>query len=105
VGVVSGLDATAVRLSPLRSLHPDDASINPGNSGGPLFNIKRMIGITTAIINYAQGIGSPSPPIWRNRSSPTPLQGEGHPRLAGIGIQEVTAELQKFGQGNPTASW
>jgi serine protease Do len=59
VGVISAKDRS-VRA---RNLNFDgflqtDAAINPGNSGGPLLNLDgEVIGINTAIIPYAQGIG------------------------------------------------
>ncbi|MBI4714640.1 MAG: trypsin-like peptidase domain-containing protein [Nitrospirae bacterium] len=58
VGIVSGLGREDVNLSRYENFIQTDASINPGNSGGPLLNIRgEMIGINTAIINFAQGIG------------------------------------------------
>src|SRR5881396_2074148 len=100
LGVVSGLDRDAVRLSRYEAFIQTDASINPGNSGGPLFNLKgEVIGINTAIINFAQGIGFAIPSnmvqqvVGQLRSKGKVVRG-----WLGIGIQEVTAELAaKFG--------
>jgi S1-C subfamily serine protease len=61
VGVVSALDrsssdigATGKRVGFIQT----DAAINPGNSGGPLLNARgQVIGVNTAIIQGAQGLG------------------------------------------------
>jgi len=59
-GVVSAT-GRSIRTEPeklLENLIQTDAAINPGNSGGALINLKgKIIGINTAIIPYAQGIG------------------------------------------------
>lgn len=60
VGVVSALNRS-IQISPnfvVESLIQTDAAINPGNSGGALVDSSgRLIGINTAIVREAQGIG------------------------------------------------
>lgn len=58
-GVVSGVKRTLrVEGKIYENMIQTDAAINPGNSGGPLVNLEgEVVGITTAMIPYAQGIG------------------------------------------------
>lgn len=59
MGIVSATNRTiASENIVLEDLIQTDAAINPGNSGGPLVNVNgEAVGVTTAIIPYAQGIG------------------------------------------------
>ncbi len=74
-----------------------DAAINPGNSGGPLIDEKgRVIGINTAIIRGAQGIGF-AIPINRARQIADQIVTKGkveHPFL-GIRMVGITPELKE----------
>lgn len=77
-----------------------DAAINPGNSGGPLLNLEgEAIGINTAILPYAQGIGF-AIPINMAKSILDQLITEGRVIRAWLGvvIQNLTPEIaEKFG--------
>ncbi len=59
VGVISALKRKIkTDIGYVEELIQTDAPINPGNSGGPILNTDgEVIGISTAIIPYAQGIG------------------------------------------------
>jgi serine protease Do len=60
LGVVSALDRTlpAGRGRALEGLVQTDAAINPGSSGGPLLDAAGVVvGITTAVIPMARGLG------------------------------------------------
>lgn len=59
LGVVSAVDrALDAGNGKLEGLIQTDAAINPGNSGGPLCDIQgNVIGMNTAIINGAEGLG------------------------------------------------
>ena len=100
LGVVSGIGRENMNLSKYENFIQTDASINPGNSGGPLFNLRgEVIGINTAIINFAQGIGFAIPSnmvdriIMQLKTGGKVVRG-----WLGVGIQPLTPKLgEKFG--------
>ena len=100
LGVVSGIGRENVNLSRYENFIQTDASINPGNSGGPLFNLRgEVIGINTAIINFAQGIGFAIPSNMAKQVLQQLMeQGRVVRGWLGVGIQPLTPELaKKFG--------
>jgi serine protease Do len=74
-----------------------DASINPGNSGGPLVNILGdVIGINTAIISGASGIGFAIPADRARRVVDDLMRfGELRPLWTGARLLTVDAELAR----------
>jgi serine protease Do len=100
LGVVSGIGRENINLSRYENFIQTDASINPGNSGGPLLNLHgEVIGINTAIINFAQGIGFAIP---SNMAKQVIEHLLANGRVArgwlGVGIQPLTTDLaKKFG--------
>ncbi|MFQ5991148.1 MAG: S1C family serine protease, partial [Nitrospiraceae bacterium] len=100
LGVVSGVGRENMNLSRYENFIQTDASINPGNSGGPLFNLHgEVIGINTAIINFAQGIGFAIPSNMAQKVMGSLLKrGKVVRGWLGVGIQPLTADLAgKFG--------
>jgi len=72
-----------------------DAAINPGNSGGPLLDLSgKVVGINTAIIPYAQGIGF-AIPVNMAKQVMDDLVNFGKVRRGWLGIylQPVTEEV------------
>ncbi|MEM9266724.1 MAG: HhoA/HhoB/HtrA family serine endopeptidase [Cyanobacteria bacterium P01_F01_bin.13] len=67
-----------------------DTAINPGNSGGPLLNQQgEVIGVNTAIINGAQGLGFAIPINMVERIA-TELAENGEVQHPFVGIQMIT---------------
>jgi serine protease Do len=96
-GIISGLKRENINLSRYEDFLQTDASINPGNSGGPLLNIKgEVIGINTAIINYAQSIGFSIPSnMVKHVVGQLVAHGEVHRGWLGVGIDPVSEEVAK----------
>ena len=94
-GIISGLKRENINLSRYEDFIQTDASINPGNSGGPLLNIKgEVIGINTAIINYAQSIGFSIPSnMVKHVVEQLVEHGEVHRGWLGVGIDPVSEEV------------
>jgi serine protease Do len=72
-----------------------DASINLGNSGGPLFNTEgEVVGINTAMLSSAQGIGFTTPINIAKEILPSLKEkGEVTRGWLGVSVQRVTPEI------------
>ncbi|MGX5172687.1 DegQ family serine endoprotease [Aliikangiella sp. IMCC44653] len=105
-GIVSALGRTGLGIEGYENFIQTDASINPGNSGGALVNLRgELIGINTAIIAPSGGnvgIGFAIPMDMVKSSMDQIIEtGEVKRGQLGIGIQEITVDLQiAFGLKN-----
>ncbi len=106
LGVISATDRSSsdVGVSDKRiGFLQTDAAINPGNSGGPLLNARgQVIGVNTAIIGGAQGLGF-AIPIDAARRIAEQLITTGKVEHPYIGVQLValTPEIRQELANNP----
>ncbi len=99
VGVLSGRGRSLSEHSKdFQDLLQTDAAINPGNSGGPLVNVHgEVIGINTAIVPYAQGIGFAIPiNTAKNVMEQILNKGKVSRPFIGIYMQDVNAQLAQY---------
>jgi S1-C subfamily serine protease len=94
LGVVSAIDRSLPGPSGgLEGLIQTDAAINPGNSGGPLVDVEgRVVGISTAIIPFAQGIGFAVPAQTASWVASVLIQ-KGEVRRPFLGVAAVSEDL------------
>jgi len=100
LGIISGLDRTITTESgyTVHGVIQTDAAINPGNSGGPLLNARgEVIGINSAIMPFAEGIGFAIPiNTAKNVSSEIIKHGKVIRPWIGITGVDLTPELAKM---------
>ena len=98
-GIVSALNRNLEFESGILELIQTDAPINPGNSGGPLANTNgEIIGINTAKMPYAQGIGF-AVPINAARTIMNDLIENGRVTnrpWIGIATMKITRQLSQY---------
>jgi serine protease Do len=95
-GIVSA-KGRVIGAGPYDNFIQTDASINPGNSGGPLFSMDgKVIGINTAIVAQAQGIGF-AIPINMAKAILPELKSKGRVTRAwmGISVQDISEDMAK----------
>lgn len=102
-GIISGVGRPITAQSgegveSLTDLIQTDAAINPGNSGGPLLNLNgQVIGINTAIVEDAQGIGFSIPINATKGMLKGVLAGKEVQRAyLGLNYIPVTADVAKY---------
>jgi len=99
-GIISAKGRHGLGLNPIEDFIQTDAAINPGNSGGPLCDIHgEVIGINTAIVRNAQGLGFAVPiNIAKKVMNDLLKYGKVIRGWLGVYIEDVSPELaQKFG--------
>jgi S1-C subfamily serine protease len=106
-GIISaiGRNSGQIGVDKRVSFIQTDAAINPGNSGGPLLNQNgEVIGVNTAIIQGAQGLGF-AIPIETAQRIAKQLIASGKVSRAYLGIQMVTVDPNVKKQINQDAEF
>ncbi|MGV3625448.1 MAG: S1C family serine protease [Archangium sp.] len=121
LGVVSALERRLPGRdgASLDGLIQTDAAINPGNSGGPLLNVRgQVVGINTAVLPFAQGIGFAVPSSTANWVAASLMRhGEVRRRFLGIAAKNETftpdvasragqskgVRIMEIGRGSPAS--
>jgi serine protease Do len=96
VGIISG-KGRSIGASPYDDFIQTDASVNPGNSGGPLINLQgEVVGINTAILSVAQGMGFSIPiDVVKIQLPNLKKLGRAVRSWLGIVVQDITLEAKK----------